>query len=305
MMDYAITTHALCKQYGAFKALNNLTMHVPKGAIYGLVGKNGAGKTTLIRVLCGLQEPSAGGYSIYGVSSQSRQINDARRRMGAIVESPSIYMDMTATDNLKMQCRVLGLPSFEGIDELLKWVGLTHAGTKKAKHFSLGMRQRLGIAVALTGDPDLLVLDEPINGLDPQGIIEMRELIIKLNRQRQMTVIISSHILDELSRLATNYGFIDGGTLVKEISAEQLEAACRKCQRIEVTDTKVLSCVLDSMKLDYKVLSATQADIFAKPNITQLTAALTREHCEVLSISTHDETLESYYINLVGGGYHA
>ena len=181
-MDYVLTATGLSKQYRRFKALSGLSIHVPRGAIYGLVGKNGAGKTTLIRLICGLQAPTAGQYSLYGIPHTDRAIVTARRRMGAVVETPSIYLDLSAEENLKMQYLTLGLPSFSGIQELLKLVGLEDTGRKKAKHFSLGMRQRLGIAVALAGDPDFLVLDEPINGLDPEGIIEMRELILKLNR---------------------------------------------------------------------------------------------------------------------------
>lgn len=304
-MDYVLTTHALSKQYRQFKALNGLSMHVPKGAIYGFVGKNGAGKTTLIRLICGLQEPTSGSYTLYGVENSDRSITKSRRRMGAVVETPSIYLDMTAADNLREQYLVLGLPSFDGIPELLKLVGLENTGKKKAKNFSLGMKQRLGIAIALAGDPDFLVLDEPVNGLDPQGIIEMRELILRLNRERQITVLISSHILDELSRLATHYGFIDGGRIIKELSAEELEAACRKCMRVEVTDVKALARVLDGMKVDYKVVSDTQADVFAKVNISQLTLALDQEGCEVISVQERDESLESYYVSLVGGGSHA
>lgn len=167
------------------------------------------------------------------------------------------------------------------------------------------MKQRLGIAIALAGDPDFLVLDEPVNGLDPQGIIEIRELILKLNRERQITVLISSHILDELSRLATHYGIIDGGCMVKELSAEELEAACRKCVHMEVSDTAVLARVLDSMHLDYKILSDTTADVFAKINVTQITIALAQQNCEVFSMQERDESLESYYISLVGGGRNA
>ena len=158
-----------------------------------------------------------------------------------MVETPAIYLDLTAEENLKTQYRILGLPSFDGISDILKLVGLDHTGKKKAKNFSLGMRQRLGIAVALAGDPDFLVLDEPANGLDPQGIIEIRELILNLNRRQQITVLISSHILDELSKFATHYGFIDGGRMVKELSAEELEAACRKCVRMEVSSAKALA----------------------------------------------------------------
>ncbi len=303
-MEYVLTTDALSKRYGHFKALDQLTLHVPKGAIYGFVGKNGAGKTTLIRVICGLQSPTSGEYALYGASHRQPGIRAARRRMGAVVETPSIYLDLTAEENLRQQYRILGLPSFEGIPALLGLVGLQSAGRKKARNFSLGMKQRLGIAVALAGDPDLLVLDEPVNGLDPQGIIEIRELILRLNRERQITVLISSHILDELAKLATHYGFIDGGRIIKEISAPELEAACRKCMRLEVSDAKALARVLDEMGLEYALLSEHTADVFARVNVSQLTLALAAQQCEVLSLQERDESLESYYMNLVGGGRH-
>ena len=301
-MEYVLATQGLSKHYKDFKALDNLTMHVPKGSIYGFVGRNGAGKTTLIRVICGLQAPTAGSYLLYGTDCTRKEIAQIRRRMGAVVETPSIYLDLTAEDNLKEQFRVLGVPSDDGIPELLKLVGLEDTGKKKARNFSLGMKQRLGIAVALAGSPDFLVLDEPVNGLDPQGIIDIRELILKLNRERNITVLISSHILDELSRLATHYGFIDSGRIVKELSARELEAACRKCLRVEVTDTRVLARVLDGMGLEYKILTEGKADIFAQPVISQLSAALDREGCQLLSAQERDESLESYFINLVGGG---
>ena len=304
-MEYVLTTSHLSKQYRHFKALDGLTMRVPRGAIYGLVGRNGAGKTTLIRLICGLQAPSAGQYALYGADSASKNIARARRRMGAVVETPSIYPELTAEDNLKQQYRVLGMPSFEGIGELLKLVGLADTGKKKAGHFSLGMKQRLGIAIALCGDPDFLVLDESINGLDPQGIIEMRELILKLNREHRITVLISSHILDELGRLATHYGFIDRGRMVKELSAAELEAACRKCVRLEVSDAQALARALDGMGVEYKILADNQADVYARLNISQLARALDAEGCELISAQEKDESLESYFISLVGGERHA
>ncbi len=300
-MEYCLTTNGLCKQYKNFKALNGLSMHVPKGAIYGFVGRNGAGKTTLIRLICGLQEPDGGEYSLYGVKNTDPEIGKARRRMGGVVETPSVYLDMTAEDNLKEQYRVLGMPSYDGIRELLELVGLADTGRKKARDFSLGMRQRLGIAVALCGDPDFLVLDEPVNGLDPQGIIEIRELILKLNWEHQITVLISSHILDELSRLATHYGFIDKGAILKEVSAAELEAACRKCIRVGVTDMKALCRTADRMGLTYSILSDSEADVYGEVGITRLTKELDREGCEILSLHERDESLENYYINLVGG----
>ena len=300
-MDYILQTQNLCKHYRHFKALDGLTMNVPKGAIYGFVGRNGAGKTTLIRLICGLQTVTSGEFTLYGRKNNASDIEKSRRRMGAVVETPSIYLGMTAEDNLKMQYRNLGLPDFNDIPDLLRLVGLGNTGKKKAKNFSLGMRQRLGIAVALAGNPDFLILDEPVNGLDPQGIIEIRELIIKLNREKNITVLISSHILDELSKLATHYGFIDGGVMIKEISAEDLEESCRKSIRLTVSDTKTMIKILDRICLDYTLTNDSTADIFGQITVTKLVNMLSAENCEVLNISEHEESLESYFMNLVGG----
>ena len=300
-MEYVLETNGLSKRYRDFTALNGLNMHIPKGSIYGIVGRNGAGKTTLIRLICGLQEPTSGSFTLYGAKNTDAKIERARRRMGAVVESPAVYPDMTAEENLRQQYLVLGMPSADGIAELLHLVGLDGTEKKKAKNFSLGMRQRLGIAIALAGTPDFLVLDEPVNGLDPQGIIEMRELILKLNREHGITVLISSHILDELSRLATHYGFIDGGRMVKEMSAEELEKRCRKCLRAEVSDTKALARVLESMNAEYRIIDFNHADIYAEIPVTTLVSALAIENCTVNKIVEQDESLESFYMNLVGG----
>ena len=301
-MEYILTAESLGKQYRHFKALDSFSIHVPKGSIYGFVGKNGAGKTTFIRLICGLQEPTSGSYTLYGAKNTDPSITKSRRRMGAVVETPSIYLDMTAEDNLKEQYRIIGLPSFDDIPELLRLVGLENTGKKKAKNFSLGMKQRLGIAIALAGSPDFLILDEPVNGLDPQGIIEMRELILKLNQERQITFLISSHILDELSRLATHYGFIDSGHMVRELSARELDAACRKCIRVQVSDIHALTRVLDEMDIEYNIFSDTMADIFARINVSSLTLALAEQGCDVISLTEREESLESFYVNLIGGG---
>ena len=304
-MEYVLETNGLRKRYRDFTALDGLNMHIPKGAIYGFVGRNGAGKTTLIRLLCGLQAPTDGSFTLYGVRNTDSRIGRCRRRMGAVVETPSIYTDMTAEENLRQQYLVLGLPSTDGIPELLHLVGLDGTGKKKVKNFSLGMRQRLGIAVALAGGPDFLVLDEPVNGLDPQGIVEMRELILKLNREHGITVLISSHILDELARLATHYGFIDGGRMVREMSAAELEARCRKCIRVESGSSRVLARVLDGLGASYRVADDTHVDIFADIPVSDLAAAAQREGCVIRSMKERDESLESFYMELVGGGRHA
>ena len=304
-MEYVLETNGLSKRYRDFTALNGLNMHIPKGSIYGFVGRNGAGKTTLIRLICGLQEPTSGSFTLYGVKNTDAKIERARRRMGAVVESPAVYPDMTAEENLRQQYLVLGMPSADGIAELLHLVGLDGTGKKKVKNFSLGMHQRLGIAVALAGNPDFLVLDEPVNGLDPQGIIEMRELILKLNREHGITVLISSHILDELSRLATHYGFIDGGHMVKEMSAEELEMRCRKCTRVETTNSKVLARVLDRLGAEYRVVDDAKVDVFADVQVTKLAVEALKENCVIYSMKERDESLESFYMNLIGGAHHA
>ena len=304
-MEYVLETNGLCKHYRDFTALHGLNMHIPKGSIYGFVGRNGAGKTTLIRLICGLQEPTDGSFALYGVKNTDEKIELCRRRMGAVVETPSIYLDMTAEENIRQQYLVLGMPSTDGVSELLHLVGLDDAGKKKAKNFSLGMRQRLGIAVALAGNPDFLVLDEPVNGLDPQGIIEMRELILKLNREHGITVLISSHILDELSRLATHYGFIDGGRMIKEMSAEELEMRCRKCTRVEVSSSKALARVLDSLGAEYRIVDDTRADVFSDVQATKLVVEALKENCVIYNMKERDESLESFYMNLIGGAHHA
>jgi len=299
-MEYVLTTHRLTKKYGKFKSLDELSLHIPKGAIYGLVGKNGAGKTTLIRLICGLQDPTSGDFTLYGVKNSDKAIAKSRRRMGAVVETPAFYSDMTAKENLKMQYAMLGLPSYDGIDELLSLVQLSDTGRKKAANFSLGMKQRLGIALALCGNPDFLVLDEPINGLDPQGIIEIRELILRLNRERNITVLISSHILEELAKLATHYGFIDSGNIVQEISAEELEARCRKYLHVKVISTAILAQVMDRLGAAYEIISETEANVYGTFRISQLVADLSAANCELLSVTEHEESLENYFINLVG-----
>ena len=300
-MEYILETDLLTKRYRNFNALNGLTMHIPKGSIYGFVGRNGAGKTTLIRLICGLQEPSGGEYKLCGVKNTDKKIISCRRKMGAVVESPAIYTEMTAEENLRQQNYILKATNEGNISELLTLVGLGNTGKKKVKNYSLGMRQRLGIAIALAGNPEFLVLDEPINGLDPQGIVEMRELILKLNRERGITVLISSHILDELSRLATHYGFIDGGTMIKEMSAEELEKRCRKCICIDVSDTRPLADVLDGMGVEYEILDGTRANIYSDVQVTLLVTELLKKDCIVYGMKEHDENLESFYMNLVGG----
>lgn len=303
-MEYILETNQLEKTYHHFKAINDLNMHIGKGAIYGLIGKNGAGKTTLIRLICGLQNPTNGTYTIYGILNTDKQILDVRKRMGAIIETPSIRLDATAEDNLKEQYRIMGLPSFDNLQEILKLVGLMDTGKKKAKHFSLGMKQRLGIAIALVGNPDLLILDEPINGLDPKGIIEIRELILKLNKERGITFLISSHYLDELSKIATDYGFIENGHMIQEIPKEELEKKCKKRLELEVSNIKECVKYFEEKQFPYEVISNEKIYLYHIMNVTELAIALSEKNCIINKFEEKEESLESYYINLMGGDNH-
>ena len=304
-MENIYETKNLCKYYGKFKALDGVEMSIPKGSIYGFVGKNGAGKTTLMRLMCGLQRPTDGEYTLFGIKNTDSQITSIRNKMGAVVETPAIYKDLSAYDNLKLQCLNVGMPNFNEIPELLKLVGLDNVGRKKAKAFSLGMRQRLGIAVALCSHPDFLVLDEPTNGLDPQGIIEMRELILKLNKEQGITVLISSHILDELAKLATHYGFIDHGKIVRQMSAAELENECRKRILMKVDDTKVLAEIMDAKGVEYKIIDEKNAEVFSTFNFSELAGEFAKENCNIISMEEHDESLEAFFISLIGGEAHA
>ena len=299
-MEYVLQTQHLRKTYGKFVALDDLTLNIPKGAIYGMVGRNGAGKTTLIRIVTGLNYPTKGDYSLFGTKNTDSNILKIRRKTGAVVETPSLHPEMTARDNLIQQTVALGIKR-DNIDNILKLVGLANTGKKKAKDFSLGMRQRLGIAFSLVGDPEFLVLDEPINGLDPQGIMEVREMILRLNKEKGITILISSHILDELSRLATHYGFIERGRVIKEMSAEELEVACRTAVHLNVNDTKLLADVLDGMGAEYRIYSSNEADIFSPVQVTPLVLALNEKNCFVNSMTERHESLESYFMGLVGG----
>lgn len=300
-MTCILKTHNLTKAYKDFYALRNLNMQIEKGAIYGFIGKNGAGKTTLIRLLTGLQHPSEGEFTLYGISSKSKEIHRVRRQIAAIIEKPAVYLNLSAYENLRVQVQNAGLPSYQNIEDVLQLVSLAQVGKKKVKNFSLGMKQRLGIAIALISNPDLLLLDEPINGLDPQGIVEMRELILKLNKEKGITVLISSHYLDELSKLATHYGFLDKGTMIKQISAKEWNQACGKQVEIQVSDTKKCVVYLEQQQLPYTIMDERRILIHQDVQLTELVEALAKQQCVVEIFSVREESLESYYMNLVGG----
>lgn len=300
-MENCLTTHNLTKRYRKFTALDNVNMTVPKGAIYGLVGRNGAGKTTLIRVICGLQAPTQGDYTLFDSKyGNEKVLARARKRIGAIVETPALYNSMTARENLLNHAILLGLPSTDKIDDLLKLVGLEDTGKKKVKNFSLGMRQRLGIALTLVGNPDLILLDEPTNGLDPQGIVEIRELILKLNKEHGVSFVISSHILGELSKLATHYGFIDKSKLICEMTAHELEERCRKKIEVKVKGETSLSSVLDKAGVEYKMLASDECEIYGNNDIQYLIDVISKAKLTILRVNECDEDLETFFLSLLG-----
>lgn len=298
-MDNVLSIKDLCKDYGKFHVLKGVNLDIPKESIFGLVGRNGAGKTTLMRIITGLAEPTSGTYSIGGISSKDKKILSVRRRMGSIIESPAIYKNLNAYDNVKLQYINLGMTSFDSIPGLLELVDLQGTGRKKAGKFSLGMRQRLGIAVALCGNPDILVLDEPINGLDPQGIIQMREILLRINREKHTTILISSHILEELSKLATHYAFIEKGEILQTLSAHDLMGRVRKASRLIVSSTELICPVFDREGIEYKVENEETIDIFTDVTATRIVRLANEANVEVVSISDNNESLEGYFMNLV------
>lgn len=310
-MEYILRTHNACKKYKNHMALCGVDMNVARGDIYGFVGENGSGKTTIIRLVTGLISPSKGSFELFGISNTSPDILKARAKVGAIVESPSIYLNMSAYDNLKMQCGILGVEAArqdEKIKEALLLVGLSYLerDEKKAGNFSLGMRQRLGIAMALLGDTELLILDEPMNGLDPAGIVEIRELILKLNRERNITFIISSHILTELALVATRYGIISKGRIIKEISADELNSECRHFTLFESLERGALVSVL-SEHFDANDIEPVHggAKVFGEVNLNEILPILLENGVTLTAINTTKSSIEEYYLKVIGGNQNA
>ena len=298
-MDNVVSIKDISKYYGKSQVLKNVSLEIPNGSIFGLVGRNGAGKTTLMRIITGLAEPTSGSYSISGVSSKDKNILTVRRRMGSIIESPAIFRNLSAYDNIKLQYINLGMTSYDDIPELLELVELKDTGKKTAGKFSLGMRQRLGIAVALCGKPDVLILDEPINDLDPQGIIEMREILLRINKEKHTTILISSHILEELSKLATYYAFIDNGEILQTLSSEELMSKVRKSSRLKVSEAEKLCPVFDREKIDYKIDGEDTVDIYSEIFASKIVSLANEAGVDVISIAENNESLEGYFMNLV------
>ena len=305
MSELLLSTSALTKQFGRHKAVDQVSMHIKRGAIYGFIGRNGAGKTTTLRMIGGLASPTAGEIEMFGC--RGRELKQIRSRVGCLIEGPGLYGNMTARDNMKMKCLLLGVQKKGSIEELLEVVGMKDVGKKHVKRYSLGMKQRLGIAMALIGEPDLLVLDEPINGLDPQGIAEVRETILRLNKERNMTILISSHILEELSKIATDYGIIHQGTLLQEITDEELRERCSERLEITLSSPELAIPVLDRLGIRrYQVMDKEHIYVFERlDESARLNMEFAKAGIPVKGLAVTNEELETYFLNLTGGNAHA
>lgn len=299
-----ITTNGLCKVYGGKLVIDHVNMHIPESSIYGFVGENGSGKTTIMRLLTGLAEPSAGTFTLFGVGNKDRKIYEVRNQVSAIVETTSLIPSMTARDNMVYQELYLGIKQTEAERmDLLKKVHLEEVGEKKVRNFSLGMKQRLGIALALMNHPKLMLLDEPMNGLDPEGIAELRELLIELNQKEGITVLISSHILSELEKIASCYGFISHGKILEEVTAEELQDKCRKSVNVKVSDVSKAEAVLTKLGIkDYKAFPSGDVRIYENVAINDLVVAFSKDDVTVLGINSQEESVEDYYLSLIKEG---
>lgn len=301
MRETVLQTVSLTKRYKKFTALDNADMTVYRGDIYGLIGRNGAGKTTAMKIVTGLTEPTEGSYSIFGKSGQAAQ--SEKRRIGCLIENPAFFGNLTAYQNLKYYCYQKGIADMEQIDKVLALVNLSDVKNKKFRKFSLGMKQRLGIAFALLDSPDLIILDEPINGLDPIGISELRETFRRLNRENNITFIISSHILSELYAVANRFLFIDKGKVLKEVTKQELDLECSRCLVVRTNDTKKTAMLIESRQgiEDYKIINSEEVRIYdesAKPD--EINRMLIGENVGIFGIYESGVSLEDYFKQLIG-----
>ncbi|TYP74122.1 ATP-binding cassette domain-containing protein [Paenibacillus methanolicus] len=306
MQDYVLRTNQLSKTFRGHRALDNVNLSIRRGSIYGFIGQNGAGKSTLIRLVTGLAFPTAGSIELFG-SSEEKALIQARKRIGSSIESPALFPHMTAGENLEANRILRGIPGQDCVPRMLKQVGLQGTGKKKAKHFSLGMKQRLGLAIALLGDPEFLILDEPTNGLDPMGVIEMRELLKTLNRELGITILISSHILSELHLMASHYGIIHRGRLLEQLTATELDGKCRQYVYIKANDsdkaTAVIQHELDTADFEVMQDGAIKLYNYAEQP-SKISSALFSAGLEIEKFMPMGEDLERYFTKRIGGDPH-
>ncbi|WP_239618359.1 ABC transporter ATP-binding protein [Cohnella mopanensis] len=306
MQEYVLKTNQLSKKFKGHRALDKVNLSIRRGSIYGFIGQNGAGKSTLIRLVTGLAFPTEGSIELFGTSEEQALIQ-ARKRIGSSIESPALFPHMTASENLEANRILRGIPGKDCVPRMLKQVGLEETGKKKAKNFSLGMKQRLGLAIALLGDPEFLILDEPTNGLDPMGVIEMRELLKKLNRESGITILISSHILSELHLMASHYGIIDRGRLLEQLTAKELDEKCRQYVYIKVNDPGMATAVIQNElgTTDFEVMQDGGIKLYNRiEQPSKISSALFSAGLEVEKFTSMSEDLESYFTKRIGGNPH-
>ena len=300
-MEYLLETDNITKKYGPLVAVDHVSIRLKQGEIYGLIGRNGAGKTTLLKMLAGLAKPTEGSFTIFGESEEKTA--RMRDRVGVLIETPGLYPNLNAMANMKIMAMILGENDESYLQELLDAVGLSGVGKRKVKAFSMGMKQRLGIAMSLVGHPDILLLDEPINGLDPQGIVEVRELISRLNKERNITILISSHILEELSKIVTRYGIIHNGRIIDQFTQAELLRRCQERIEIRPSDTTKAVTVIEKMGIsDFKVVDNSVIQIFERlEDSGEIVLELAKNNIKTLNISVKNENLEDYFLAVTGG----
>ncbi|BAQ14059.1 bacitracin ABC transporter ATP-binding protein [Clostridium botulinum B2 128] len=303
-MENILKTYNLTRKYGTTAVVDNINMNIKKGEIYGFLGRNGAGKTTTLRMIMGLIYPTKGEYELFGKKMGDREVFG---RIGAIIETPGFYPNLTARENLDIHRRLMGIPNKEYVDEALEIVGLTNYDIKKkkVKKYSLGMKQRLGVARALLHKPELLILDEPTNGLDPVGIKEMRETLLDLNKKKEITILVSSHILGEIQQLATKIGIIHNGKLLEEIDYKSFEKKNRHYINLRVDNDKRAVTILEkSMNIkDYEVTEPNRIRIYEMlDKSNDVAKKMISEGVDVYEVNIMNDTLEDYFVRLTGGG---
>lgn len=301
MKNYIVKTNKICKKYKSNFVLKDVSINIKKGDIYGLIGKNGAGKTTLMRIIAGLISETSGDLELF---EENKSKIKNRKRIGVLIETPAFFDDMDAYNNLEYLRIYKGIPGESCVEEKLKLVGLESVEGKLIKDYSLGMKQKLGLAMALLGDPEFLILDEPTNGLDPVGIVKMRELLKKLNREKGITILISSHILSELSQLSTTYGIMNSGKLVEELSMEELKEKSKMVLEIKVDNREKCTWVLENILSinDYKVLNDNIINIYEDlDKASIITKELAKEDVLISHMVTRGESLEDYVVNVMEG----
>ncbi len=301
-MEYILETNNLTKIYGQKEAARDVNLHIKEGQIYGLIGRNGAGKTTIMRMISGLSKPTRGSYSLFGKTGLAMQM--MLKNVGVLIEHPGLYPRLSAYENLKIKCIAMGIKPKGYVEELLKIIGLENADPKKgAGSYSLGMRQRLGIALALVGDPRIIILDEPINGLDPQGIVEVREMLARLRDEKGITIMVSSHILDELAKVADSYGIIHEGKLLDEFSAEELHQRCGKSLVIRTDNTAETLRVLAGMNIHDTAREA-DGSLSVREGMersAEISRAIVNAGIGLEEIYLRAKSLEEYYLGMTGG----